>query len=177
MRSTGIVRIAPSSRYRHRGLPALEHKMDMSMRQQLSRPPQSAEVVRILVADDDNDTRETLRLILEETNCPLIEATNGADVLDALRTSPHRLIVLLDLLMPLVGGEAVLRAVLAEPHLIHQHAYIVLTAADDQLISTVEPFQSRMPLRIVQKPFDVDDVLAAVRQAAAYLGVSLPAKS
>jgi CheY-like chemotaxis protein len=136
----------------------------------------NAATTQILVADDDTDIRETLRLILEETGFPLIEVTNGTDVLAELRAAPYHLIVLLDLLMPELDGEAVLRAVLADQRLARQHAFIVLTAANDQRISAVEPFQSLLPLRIVHKPFDVDDVLDAVRQAAVGLDATLTAK-
>lgn len=63
---------------------------------------------KILVVDDDADTRRILRYILEPL-AEVIEASGGADALLKLASERPRL-VLLDLVMPEVGGLEVLDA-------------------------------------------------------------------
>src|SRR5215813_729711 len=43
---------------------------------------------RVLVVDDDSDTRETVRMLLEDAGYVVLEAEDGAVALDVLRTSP-----------------------------------------------------------------------------------------
>ncbi|MCR4294773.1 MAG: response regulator [Elusimicrobia bacterium] len=61
---------------------------------------------KILVVDDDADTRRILRYILEPLTA-VIEAEGGADALRKIKSERPQL-VLLDLVMPEVGGLEVL---------------------------------------------------------------------
>jgi CheY-like chemotaxis protein len=125
--------------------------------------------VQVLVADDDDDIRDTLRLLLEDAGYFLVEAGDGATTLDQLRGAAQPMVVLLDLVMPQPDGEAILRAVADDAALAGRHAYIVLTAGSDRLVETVEPLRSRLSLQIVRKPFDIDDVLDGVAEAARHM--------
>jgi two-component system chemotaxis response regulator CheY len=57
---------------------------------------------KILIVDDDATNRKLLSTILKKGNYEIIEAENGLDALNKI--SPDINVVLLDLIMPLMGG-------------------------------------------------------------------------
>ncbi len=65
---------------------------------------------RILVADDEKDIRSVLTLYLENAGYSVVEAADGAEALEILRTQPIDL-CLLDIMMPKLDGYAVLKQV------------------------------------------------------------------
>lgn len=122
----------------------------------------------ILVTDDDDVTRETLRDILEDAGyCTILEAPNGTHALEILRTTPQRLVVLLDWLMPHGAGVDVLLARAGDTPPIGRHAYIVLTA--DARVSQADIDALHLPsdmwVTLLKKPFSIDDVLQVVESA------------
>jgi len=67
----------------------------------------------ILIADDYDDNRELLRLILESSGYTLMEARNGRECVDVARdTQPD--IALIDLSMPVLDGWSALREMRAD---------------------------------------------------------------
>jgi threonine synthase len=62
---------------------------------------------QILIVDDDPDAREILNLVLGTLDISIIQAVNGIEALDAVATEIP-LIMVLDLSMPNLDGEAVL---------------------------------------------------------------------
>ena len=62
----------------------------------------------ILVADDEKEIRELLRLYLENSGYKVIEAEDGQQALDILRSEKIDL-CLLDIMMPKVDGYRVLQ--------------------------------------------------------------------
>lgn len=64
----------------------------------------------VLIADDDLASRELLREALEPCGFRLIEATDGKEALEKIRTELPNL-ALLDVQMPALDGFAVLQAV------------------------------------------------------------------
>ena len=69
--------------------------------------------VRILIADDYDDNRELLRLILEAAGYGVREMRDGHECVEAALSESFDL-VLVDLLMPRVDGWDVLRALRAD---------------------------------------------------------------
>jgi two-component system sensor histidine kinase/response regulator len=69
---------------------------------------------RVLVADDNPVSRELIREILETDDCEVIEAGNGQEALENIREHQPDL-VLLDIQMPVVDGNAVIRQLRADP--------------------------------------------------------------
>jgi CheY-like chemotaxis protein len=63
------------------------------------------------VVDDDPEIRHALRFLLEQEGYTVHEAANGQQALDYLRTSPRRLVVLLDVWMPGVAGVEIIEQV------------------------------------------------------------------
>lgn len=70
----------------------------------------------VLVVEDDRDSRETLRELLELEGWPVATARDGAEGLARMRELRPGL-VLLDLLMPGMGGAEVCRRRAADPEL------------------------------------------------------------
>jgi len=71
---------------------------------------------RVLVADDNPVSRELIREILENDDCEVIEAGDGREALDKVRE--HRPdLALLDIQMPVMDGNAVVREIRADAQL------------------------------------------------------------
>jgi len=59
----------------------------------------------IVVVDDDDDIRDTVREVLRHEGYLTVGASNGQELLDVLHASPERpRLILLDLMMPIMGG-------------------------------------------------------------------------
>lgn len=67
----------------------------------------------ILIADDYEDNRELLRVLLDSANYNVREACNGLDCLEMARAEPPDLIMI-DLSMPVLDGWALLKELKSE---------------------------------------------------------------
>lgn len=124
-----------------------------------------------LIADDDQGIRESLRMLLEDEGHTVSEATNGAETLARLRApDAPRCVALLDLVMPDIQGVELLEVIQADPALVSRHAWVVLSAGSEALMSQAEPIVTALGGVIVRKPFDIDEIARVVREAAQKLG-------
>ena len=114
-------------------------------------------MTRILVVDDEPDLLRFVRRALEAEGYQVQTATDGAEGLRlALTTEPD--LIVLDLLMPGVDGQAVLSAVLA--HDPEMRVLVLSATADVQArIACLE----RGAVDFLAKPFAVRELLARVR--------------
>lgn len=66
----------------------------------------SNKTIRVLAVDDDMINRKLIRSMLMKTDnvSEVIEATNGMDALDILKKDTNIDIILLDIIMPIMGG-------------------------------------------------------------------------
>ena len=80
---------------------------------------------RILVADDEKEIRDLLRLYLENEKYEVLEAEDGQQALDLLH-SEHVDMCLLDIMMPKVDGYHVLQELRKESNI----PVIILSAKD-----------------------------------------------
>jgi CheY-like chemotaxis protein len=62
--------------------------------------------IKILIADDDPDIRDILKLTLAEENYEIVEAPDGEEALKIIRSKPLDL-ALLDYKMPKMDGRQV----------------------------------------------------------------------
>ena len=126
------------------------------------QPPSS----HVMVVEDDRDTREVVKLILELEGMGVTEAADGYEALDRLHKlralDPHRpCAIVLDIMMPRCSGAEFRRRQLDDP-LIADVPIIVLSAIADQLrIEDLHAFAR------VAKPFDPDQLIDVVRRACA----------
>jgi len=78
----------------------------------------------VLIAEDHDDTREMLRILLNMMGCRVIEAKDGEQAMSVAETS-HPDLILLDVKMPLLDGLTVTRLIRSHPIL--NEVPIVLT--------------------------------------------------
>lgn len=126
-------------------------------------------MAHVLVVDDDEGIRETLRFALEDANHIVHEATDGIAALDTLRKSKLPMVVLLDLMMPGLDGAGVLGAVSSDRRLATQFAYILVTANSKTLPLAFVNLLTNLEVPLLSKPFDIDRLLDVVDRAAARL--------
>ena len=108
----------------------------------------------VLVVDDDPDTVDTMREILEEEGHTVLSARNGLEGLEiALRTVPD--LVLLDLEMPIMDGRAFLEALRRAPTLADVTVVVLSGAAD-----------TRLGCESLQKPLRLDTLLGLIGRVA-----------
>ena len=117
-----------------------------------------------MVVEDDRDTREVVKMILELEGMDVTEAADGFEALDRLHRlrerDPHRpCVIVLDIMMPRCSGPEFRKRQLDDP-LIADVPIIVLSAVADQLrMDELHAFAK------VAKPFDPDQLVEVVRRA------------
>jgi CheY-like chemotaxis protein len=99
----------------------------------------------ILTVDDEPDVLLLLRAVFERAGHRVVEATHGAEALDAIRTERPDVIVT-DLLMPVMDGHELLETLKADPTT-GSIPILVLTAnpgtAFDADVVMAKPFSNR----------------------------------
>jgi DNA-binding response OmpR family regulator len=123
-------------------------------------PNDSALSPRVLVVEDEPDLRDIVKIVLEEDGCEVLTASDGqAGLEQVLSWKPD--LVLLDMGLPVMSGEEfvdAMRAQMSRPPLL-----IVMSAA-----GTIVDRAARLgAIACVAKPFDLDELSSAVRQAVA----------
>lgn len=144
----------------------MRHSARKETRVQTQRRTETFTHPSILIVDDDQDIRETLRMALEDEGYGVYEAEDGATALGLLRESEQPLVVLLDLRLPRLRGDALLRRVDKKEHLPAQHTFLLITANREQLSPMSLRLLQRMDVTVVPKPFDLNALLDMVAQAA-----------
>ena len=84
----------------------------------------------VLVADDDQSSREFLAAALHRDGFDIVQATNGRDALDVLRHEPVE-VVLLDWKMPFLDGLQTLRAIRANDQFTSLPVILVTGSVDE----------------------------------------------
>ena len=124
----------------------------------IAEPPKLRYRGTVLVVDDEEGVRASIRAILEET-CEILEAENGDEALEVLRTRDVDL-VMLDQRMPGEPGIDVLpRVKAADPSTV----VVIATAVRD--VRTAVEALKRGAWDYLTKPFDVDDILLLAERA------------
>jgi two-component system response regulator CpxR len=111
----------------------------------------------VLVVDDDPDIRETLRFVLEDAGYPVYSAENGREALSILADA-ERLpgLILLDLMMPVMSGDELLKA-LKTVKALAQIPVTIVTASG----APMPPLASGL----IKKPVDLDVLLRIVARS------------
>jgi CheY-like chemotaxis protein len=111
----------------------------------------------ILVVEDDPDLGQLVAEVLESAGYRTAVAGNGAEALDRLQTIDHPDLILLDMMMPVMNGPAMLQAMAADPGLVGVPVLILSSLPEEAIRLHV-----RDTIRILQKPYTADQVLHAV---------------
>lgn len=111
----------------------------------------------VLIVDDDPDIRETLRFVLEDAGYPVYSAENGKEAL-AILAGAEALpgLILLDLMMPVMSGDEMLKA-LKQVKALAQIPVTIVTASG----APMPPLATGM----LKKPVDLDVLLRIVERS------------
>ena len=124
----------------------------------------------ILIADDHDDNRELLLLLLSGAGYDVREARNGHECLASARTEPPDLIVM-DLSMPVLDGWGVLQELKADQRTLAIPCMAVTAHAD---LSQHEALETGF-LAYVSKPFSSEFLLKTVATVLANQKSDAPA--
>lgn len=106
----------------------------------------------ILIVEDEEDIRESLREILEEEGYAVALAADGRAGLERLRQLTRPCAVILDIIMPVMSGTEFYAALRADPAL----------ADIPVLVSTSDPSRAPSGVLIMKKPLDIARLLETV---------------
>lgn len=113
---------------------------------------------KVLIVDDDPDTRELLRDLCRSVDAEVEEASDTAGALDrARRRTPD--LVLLDMVLPDATGLEVLETFRAEPAL--QNVPVIIVSARHDTSTKVAALRAGAQ-DYLSKPFDLQEMLARV---------------
>jgi len=116
---------------------------------------------KVLVVEDDDGIRALLATLLSRDGYKAETCSDGDDAVRRLRTTGYDAI-LLDLMLPGQFGFDVIRFLNAERPAMSPRV-IVLTAASQ---ATLRDFDTSQVHAVMRKPFDVEALLANVRECA-----------
>jgi CheY-like chemotaxis protein len=113
----------------------------------------------ILIAEDYDDNRELLRLLLANANYQVCEARNGYECLNLARQNPPDLIMV-DLSMPGLDGWEVFRELKADSLTAHIPCVAVTAHTDRDRVRALQSGFSDF----VGKPFRIEELLMTVKK-------------
>lgn len=115
---------------------------------------------KILIIEDDHDTRVTLRTILEDAEYRVASATNGLDGLRLLRKDPEIRLVLLDVMLPFMNGHDFLRELRKD----------VVLAPTPVVAISAQQVRPEGAAQFIRKPIDHSTLLRVVENYCVEVG-------
>lgn len=139
-------------------MPSVESEPQGERREELeARPP------RVLLADDDHDTRAVLAAALRQDGFQVLEARDGGELLDLVsasllgETAPQPDLIVSDVRMPGFSGLGILTGLRASSWKV---PFVLVTAyGSDELFDEAREVGADA---IFYKPFDIDDLRTAI---------------
>jgi len=111
----------------------------------------------VVVVDDEEDTRELMRELIEARGYSVATAEDGVEALDVLGKADLVCFLILDLVMPRMDGFGVLNALVADPRL----------SGIRVCVSTSTPERAPAGLLCLPKPIDIDCLFALIDEHCA----------
>jgi two-component system chemotaxis response regulator CheY len=115
----------------------------------------SASSCSVLVVEDDQDIRETIRDLLLDEGFPVQTAENGLDGLEVLASGERPCLVLLDMMMPVLDGAGFM-ARLRELAIVPGLPVVIVSAVATHHVPDSVGF--------LRKPIDLNNLLNTVRE-------------
>lgn len=117
-------------------------------------------MARILVVEDEPTIVMVLQKVFGFAGHQVVSASNGALALEILHQSPRPELLLVDLMMPVMSGRALIETMREDPNLA-DIPVVVLTGA----VTNVYDFPPQESYQaIINKPFDLNQVLKTVEE-------------
>ena len=117
--------------------------------------------MKVLIAEDDRDSRELLAWLLQKLGYQVVATSNGQEAWDAYRKGRYRLVIL-DVLMPEIDGLEVCRKI--RLHKQSKYTYIIIITALIGKKDYLDGMEAGAD-DFVTKPFDPDELKARLRVA------------
>jgi two-component system cell cycle response regulator len=117
--------------------------------------------MKVLIAEDDRDSRELLTWLLQKLGYQVVATENGQEAWDAYRKGRFR-IVISDVLMPEIDGLELCRRI--RKHKQSKYTYIIVITALIGKKDYLEGMDAGAD-DFVTKPFDPDELKARLRVA------------
>ena len=117
----------------------------------------SADKNKVMLVEDDEETRTCLGEILQIEGFSVVSFGNGLDALDYLAHSPAPRLIIMDMRMPVMDGHQFRSAMLREPQLA-AIPVVVVTAYEPSAAAKLSVS------RIFRKPVDIEALVDTVRQ-------------
>ena len=108
----------------------------------------------VLIVEDDEDIREAVASALEQEGFQVYQAETGARALEMLKEMPHPSLILADLMMPVMSGWDLIKA-LSEDDRLATLPVVVISAVDQE---------APLGFRRIKKPFDIDELIRIVAE-------------
>ena len=117
----------------------------------------------ILLVEDQPTLRQLVSEVLEYSGYQVTAVGDGRDALEILQTGEYfPNVILSDMLMDRVGGDALLKAVRAE-WMLREIPFVLMSGKEQ--ISAMEPELRREVDGFLEKPFGIADILTTVQKA------------
>ena len=117
--------------------------------------------MKILIAEDDRDSRELLSWLLQKLGYQVVATTNGKEAWEAFRRGRFRLVIS-DVLMPELDGLELCRRI--RKHKQSKYTYVLIVTALIGKKDYLEGMEAGAD-DFVTKPFDPDELKARLRVA------------
>jgi DNA-binding response OmpR family regulator len=127
--------------------------------------------MKVLIAEDDRDSRELISWLLEKLGYHVVATDNGKDAWEAFRHGSFRLVIS-DLLMPELDGLELCRRIRAAKT--QKYTYVILLTALIGKKDYLEGMDAGAD-DFVTKPFDPDELKARLRVAERIVALQEPA--
>ena len=114
----------------------------------------------ILIADDDAATVEGLRELLNEFGYKVVTAADGQEAMNLLVEGLVPSLLIIDIGMPHVAGDELLKYVQADPYLRHIPV-LVVTGTPERIGRTVSD-------AVIEKPVNVIELMAHVNRLTSH---------
>ena len=118
--------------------------------------------MHILIVDDDEDIREVLEVVLQAEDHRVEVAADGLEALDRLRQGGVPSLILLDLMVPRLDGEGLLKAMSRDPRLAHIPVCIITGHQEAR-----EQAARLGAIGCLVKPIELDQLSAVISGVAA----------
>jgi CheY-like chemotaxis protein len=111
----------------------------------------------ILLIEDDEIVRRAIQMVLEWEGYQVECATNGQEALDMLQAGARPSLILLDVMMPVLDGRQFREEQKRDPELASIPVIVVSAASFAASVDAIS---------LVRKPFEVEELLTAIRDHA-----------
>ena len=120
-------------------------------------------MTNILLVEDQSTLRQLVSEVLEYSGYQVTAMADGREALELLQTSEYfPNVILSDMLMERIGGDALLKAVRSE-WLLRDIPFVLMSGKEQ--ISAMPPELRREVDGFLEKPFGIADILTTVQKA------------